>query len=1101
MRQIQSLWIGVAVWAVASLTGTSDCSAQIGPDVIVGDLVGVADWGTDSGSGIYAYSIGTTSCNIGDEELLWISSTNQHPVIGQSIYRYRDGQFEQLGQGWLKHGFFALQGTVCGSCSASGTGSALGVGCSDPYSASRNGGQSNLGPKSEVNATTGFFPYPPSNPPYSGNIGRRIQVRETDLDPALNPGAQYFGEGHYVTPDDAAAGNGANNASWRPLSLDTSNYDFATTGSTRREEPAIYAWQEIDPMVSIQSAAIANDGTVLLAHRVTDNGDGTWHYEYAIHNINSHRSIRSFELPADSSIGIFNVGFHDVDYHSGEPYSGTDWAFTSDGTNVSWETETFGANPNANAIRWGTLYNFRFDADTPPQSDTVSLGLFRPGTPSQVSFTALVPSPGGGLSGPTGLSCSELNHDVSLSWTNGDTYDSIEVSRDGTLIATLAGGATSYDDLGIPIGTYDYLVRGFAGGDASPSAFCSVDVVGLPSPTNLDCNESGGDVTLTWTNGFTYDSVRVLRDGAEIALLAGTATSYTDFGLTNGVYNYSVSGISGGNESSPATCDVLVTGGPSSGNVLVWDGAGASGSDGVAAALTSLGYTVFTVGSITGETLSAYDAVFCCLGIYPNNHSLTSNEGNQLVSYVTAGGRVYIEGGDIWGFDSPTAFDDVDGINGTSDGGADLFNLQGLDGGNGADLSAVGPVGYSGENNWIDHLAPDLPGAGVIWDNDDNGDQVGIAHLPGTQGPIIGCSFQFEGIGGPADQLAVMAIYTEIFGIANAPVAPVTGLSCQEMGFDVDLAWTNGETYDNVRIERNGSQIALLPGSATSFTDTPPSGMHQYSVIGIVGGDESDSVNCSIGIVPESPMGLSCVGGSRQANLTWSNPETYDSIVVRRGGTIIATIGGSSTSYTHSPAAAGSASYSVEGIVDGLASPSTGCSVDIAPNAPTGLVCTGDTSGVDLSWSNPSSYAAITIERNGTPIVTLPGGATSYSDNGLAAGSYSYDVIGEVDGIPSPAATCSASVVAAGFVRGEVNGDGNVNLADAVALAVYLFESGPTPACLDGGDFNDDGNLDIGDVTSGLLYIFSGGAAPAAPFPGCGSDPTPDSLGCGTTCP
>ena len=34
---------------------------------------------------------------------------------------------------------------------------------------------------------------------------------------------------------------------------------------------------------------------------------------------------------------------------------------------MTWSTETFATNQNANAIRWGTLYNFRFDADRPPQ--------------------------------------------------------------------------------------------------------------------------------------------------------------------------------------------------------------------------------------------------------------------------------------------------------------------------------------------------------------------------------------------------------------------------------------------------------------------------------------------------------------------------------------------------------------------------------------------------------------------------------------------------------------------------------------------------------------------------------------------------------------
>ncbi len=39
-----------------------------------------------------------------------------------------------------------------------------------------------------------------------------------------------------------------------------------------------------------------------------------------------------------------------------------------DGSSITWSSETFAQNQNANAIRFGTLYNFRFDADQPPQS-------------------------------------------------------------------------------------------------------------------------------------------------------------------------------------------------------------------------------------------------------------------------------------------------------------------------------------------------------------------------------------------------------------------------------------------------------------------------------------------------------------------------------------------------------------------------------------------------------------------------------------------------------------------------------------------------------------------------------------------------------------
>ena len=111
----------------------TDCSTPTGPDVIVGDLYDVTDYG--SVGGIAAFSVGTISCNIGDQTLSWISGNNQHPTIAQALYRIKDGRIEQLGQSWLKHGFFALQQTLCcPSCNAANS-SELGVGCSDPYSA------------------------------------------------------------------------------------------------------------------------------------------------------------------------------------------------------------------------------------------------------------------------------------------------------------------------------------------------------------------------------------------------------------------------------------------------------------------------------------------------------------------------------------------------------------------------------------------------------------------------------------------------------------------------------------------------------------------------------------------------------------------------------------------------------------------------------------------------------------------------------------------------------------------------------------------------------------------------------------------------------
>ena len=79
------------------------------------------------------------------------------------------------------------------------------------------------------------------------------------------------------------------------------------------------------------------------------------------------------------------------------------------------------------------------------------------------------------------------------------------------------------------------------------------------------------------------------------------------------------------------------------------------------------------------------------------------------------------------------------------------------------------------------------------------------------------------------------------------------------------------------------------------------------------------------------------------------------------------------------------------------------------------------------------------------------------------------------------------------FRRGDVNDDGQLNIADAIAVLSYLFADAPLPPCPDAADANDDGQLNIADAIATLSYLFAGGTMPA-PSPGCGTDPTPSDL-------
>ncbi len=544
--------------AVAPVAHGQEACTTTGPNVIVGSLPNVNSYG--SVGNIAAFSVGTTSCNIGCDPLSWVASTNQHPVIAQDMFRLKDGVMEHIGMSWLKHGFAALSGSVCGTCTGGG-GSALQPGCSDPYSAGLNGSQGN-GPRFDINATSTFFPYPHSEPaPAAGTIGRRLQVHHDDLNPALNPGAQYFVTGNYIAPGEQGfPGNDDNNISYRAINVSPSggSYNITLTGSTVRQSTALDAWQAEIPEVEIQTVHV--DGLIQIATHVIDLG-GLWQYEYAIFNANSDRSVGEFTVVLNGGTVLTSTGFHDVDYHSGEPYTNASWATTVSGTDVNWATESFAANEDANALRWGALYNFRFVSTSAPSPGSAVISMFKPGTPDSVTINVPVPSgTGGGTAPVSDLACSTTGVDtVDLSWSNNGPYTGIEITRDGSVIAMLSGSTTSYSDSPVALGAHTYGVTAMNGGSTSFTQTCGVSVE-ADGVSDVACNQvgSGSSVSLSWTNNDPYGSVEVRRGGSVIAVLTGASTTYLDSPVLAGSYTYSVEGLVGAAGTGAVECDVTV---------------------------------------------------------------------------------------------------------------------------------------------------------------------------------------------------------------------------------------------------------------------------------------------------------------------------------------------------------------------------------------------------------------------------------------------------------------------------------------------------------------------------------------------------------------
>ena len=386
-----------ALLAALVFSLSSLASAQQ-PDVTIysiGDSFGSSDVSyRGTANNIAAYAFATQSCNSGTGILEWYAAPDtRHPVIAQNMFRLKDGRFEQIGQSWLKHAFCAVNETEpdCGPCSSTPC-STLGVGCADTYTSGLNDGAGG-GSKRFVNAALGTHTEGSPNPVGLNAIRGRLQVHVPDIEPAMNPGGEYFIESQYITGDDSAfTGVYTNNASWRRINVNAVN-SLTATGPTFRGEAAIFAWQNSDPAVQILQLANREEGgartTFYVGYKATDLGGGQWAYEYAIQNLNSHQSARSFRLDVPGSTNVTDIGFHDVDYHSGDPYDGTDWSTTLGAGSLTWETDTFADNENANALRWGTMYNYRFVADAAPVSGTATLGLFRPDAFTEIDIPSI----------------------------------------------------------------------------------------------------------------------------------------------------------------------------------------------------------------------------------------------------------------------------------------------------------------------------------------------------------------------------------------------------------------------------------------------------------------------------------------------------------------------------------------------------------------------------------------------------------------------------------------------------------------------------------------------------------------------------------------
>lgn len=249
-------------------------------------------------------------------------------------------------------------------------------------------------------------------------------------------------------------------------------------------------------------------------------------------------------------------------------------------------------------------------------------------------------------------------------------------------------------------------------------------------------------------------------------------------------------------------------------------------------------------------------------------------------------------------------------------------------------------------------------------------------------------------------------------------------------------------------------------------------------------------------LVPvDAPTDLSCAVQGQDVVLGWTNHGSgagaaYESIQVRRDGALIATLAGGAVAYTDLAAPGGTHNYEVRGLQSGNQSAWVSCGTTVPVDAVVGLQCALAGSGVELTWSNPEDYDSFLLYRQGSVLLTLGGAATSHFDPAPPLGPVTYDLIGAIGPLLSPAATCNETV-AVDIVRGDCSRDGVTDIADAIRALDTIFGIQGPPACPMACDMNDDDAFDIADPVSILAYLFSGGPG----SPACVADFSP--LGCG----
>ncbi|MEC9476173.1 MAG: proprotein convertase P-domain-containing protein [Planctomycetota bacterium] len=720
------------------------------------------------------------------------------------------------------------------------------------------------------------------------------------------------------------------------------------------------------------------------------------------------------------------------------------------------------------------------------------------------------------LGSVTDFSCDAPSGSASaeLTWSNPQTYEGFEIYADGNLETTIPDGTvTSYITLPQTVpSSITYCVVPLITGEVLPANCCTSEFLVDPVSDLLASSTPGtGELEASWTSATVYDEVRVYVDGALEDTLAGNATSWI-----------------GGPRPVPGTAVICIE----------------SFQNGNVSELICKNVALF----------ESSDIEVCRQPGTPINQATSPISDFILVTSNVLIGDIDV----LVDLRHPFVGDLIIDLSSPAGIGVRLHDLLG---GAEADINVVYSNGAIANTPPYDCGCPmEACGPGTIQD---------FVNTP-TQGPW---TMTIEDI--YPGNIATFDRWC-LFIDAGCQTLPPQDLTATSDGTNIELQWNNPADYDEIQIMRDGVLVASgVPGTSTSFIDTPPAGAYTYEVVGFdfAQGCSNTSLPATAGVSITDVVWIGETGGNVLSGLALADtltqlgrsvmtvdtlspnlidqtgipeilwcclgtyPERYE--LTAADGILLSEIHTGDTGLDGSQERPTVSIYMESNDVWAYDDPTVFAQFDGVEDQIYGNVDNGDDSlvslvgldsnfGLDLtgadapynqdSGGNDYTDRLVPCDQNpdlgGNRSGMIWQGSDAFGNYGVGV-YYDSDFAPvlcqswEIGGYASDLFTLVPLYLIAleggggptgpVFTRGDVNGDGGTNVADAVFLLASLFVPGSDPiSCFDAADCNDDSGVNVADAVYLLSSLFIPGSPPPPDPSGseCGEDPTDDGLDC-----